>query len=108
MAKENRAYIRGKSAEFVQNVVQMSQRKEEPASAEAPVVDVKKIEDITMRLKEKTADKRRDYWETKRKQYFRVATPNLSSARRKSNCNFNYDWLKAYESEPADLFLLVC
>lgn len=68
MAKENRAYIRGKSAEFVQNVVQMTQRKEEPASPEAPVVDVKKIEDITMKLKEKSADKpkNRNYWEKKK------------------------------------------
>lgn len=67
MAKENRAYIRGKSAEFVQNVVQMTRRKEEPASPEAPIVDTKKIEEITMKLKEKSADKlkNRNYWEKK-------------------------------------------
>jgi hypothetical protein len=67
MAKENRSSIRAKSAEFVQNIVQISQRKEEPASPQTPIVDVKKIEDITMRLKEKTADRKKDYWETKRK-----------------------------------------
>ncbi len=59
----DRKYVRAQSADFVKNIVEMSQRKEEPPSAEAPVVDVKKIEDITMKLKEKSADKHKDYWE---------------------------------------------
>ena len=66
MAKENRNYIRGKSADFVQQMVEISQRKEDPASPQAPIVDTKKIEDVTMKLKEKAADKKRDYWEKKK------------------------------------------
>ena len=65
MAKNiDRKYVRARSEEFVKSIVEMSQRKEDPASPLAPVVDTKKIEDITMKLKEKSADKHKDYWET--------------------------------------------
>ena len=65
----DRKYLRARSADFVKGMVEISQRKEAPASAEAPIVDVKKIEDITMKLKEQTADKSKSYWEKP------VATP---------------------------------
>jgi len=59
----DRKYIRARSADFVKSIVEISRRKEEPASPLAPVVDVKKIEDITMKLKEQSADRNKNYWE---------------------------------------------
>ena len=64
MAKNvDRKYLRAQSADFVKGMVEISQRREDPASPQVPIVDVKKIEDITTHLKEQTADRSKSYWE---------------------------------------------
>lgn len=57
----SRNTIRGQNSEFVRMIVEKSQRKEAPASAEAPQVDPQKIEDIVKNLKDKTLPKSKQF-----------------------------------------------
>jgi len=68
MNNAKRIAVRAQSAEFVRNIVEKSQRKEDPATPQAPVVDIKKIEDITNMLKDKQAEnpRNKNYWEKKK------------------------------------------
>jgi hypothetical protein len=69
MKDAKRTALRAQSAEFLQSVVKKSQEKEDPATPLTPVVDTKKIEDITNMLKDKYSEKpkSKNYWENKRK-----------------------------------------
>jgi hypothetical protein len=69
MKDAKRNALRAQSADFLQSVVKKSQEKEDPATPLTPVVDTKKIEDITNMLKDKYSEKpkSKNYWENKRK-----------------------------------------
>jgi len=68
MKDAKRTALRAQSAEFLQSVVKKSQEKEDPATPLTPVVDTKKIEDITNMLKDKYSEKpkSKNYWEKKK------------------------------------------
>jgi len=55
----NRAKIRAKSEEFLQQMVKKAQQKDEPAVPQVPETDLQKIEQLAKDLKEKDAAKPR-------------------------------------------------
>jgi hypothetical protein len=68
MNDRKRSVVRAQSADFLQSIVKKSQQKEDPATPQTPVVDTKKIEDITNMLKDKQAEnpRNKNYWEKKK------------------------------------------
>jgi hypothetical protein len=68
MNNAKRIAVRAQSADFLQSIVKKSQQKEDPATPQTPVVDTKKIEDITNMLKDKYSEmpKSKNYWEKKK------------------------------------------
>jgi hypothetical protein len=68
MKDAKRNALRAQSADFLQSVVKKSQEKEDPATPQSPIVDTKKIEDITNMLKDKYSEKpkSKNYWEKKK------------------------------------------
>lgn len=59
MEKQARTTIRSQSAAFVRDIVRKAGEKEEPATPFAAEPDVKKIEEITNRLKDTFGSKKR-------------------------------------------------
>ncbi len=65
MGKRDRKSVRAQSADFLKSVVEMTKRKEGPATPLEKIRDTQKIAELAKDLKNKNAEKSQSYW-TKR------------------------------------------